>query len=43
VARRDRIDSTRHASPLREAPDAHRLDTTGRTVEQVVEEVLSWL
>jgi 3-phosphoshikimate 1-carboxyvinyltransferase len=43
VARRDRIDSTRDASPLREAPDAHRLDTTGHTVQDVVEEVLSWL
>jgi len=43
VARRDRIDSTRDASPLREAEDAHRLDTTGRTVDDVVEEVLSWL
>jgi 3-phosphoshikimate 1-carboxyvinyltransferase len=43
MARRDRIDSTRHASPLREAEDAHRLDTTGRTVQDVVEEVLSWL
>ncbi len=43
VARRDRIDSTRDVSPLREAPDARRLDTTGRTVGQVVEEVLSWL
>ncbi len=43
VARRDRIDSTREASPLREAEDAHRLDTTGRTVQDVVEEVLSCL
>jgi 3-phosphoshikimate 1-carboxyvinyltransferase len=43
LARRDRIDSTRDASPLREAEDAHRLDTTGRTVHDVVEEVLSWL
>jgi cytidylate kinase len=43
VARRDRIDSTRDASPLREAEGAHRLDTTGRTVQDVVEEVLSWL
>jgi len=43
VARRDRIDSTRNASPLREADDAHRLDTTGRTVQDVVEEVMSWL
>ena len=43
VARRDRMDTTRQASPLREAEDAHRLDTTGRTVQDVVEEVLSWL
>jgi 3-phosphoshikimate 1-carboxyvinyltransferase len=43
MERRDRIDSTRDASPLREAEDAHRLDTTDRTVEDVVEEVLSWL
>ena len=43
LARRDRIDSTRDVSPLREAEDAHRLDTTGRTVQDVVEEVLSWL
>jgi cytidylate kinase len=43
VARRDRLDSTREASPLVSAPDAHILDTTGRSVEEVVEEVLSWL
>jgi 3-phosphoshikimate 1-carboxyvinyltransferase len=43
VARRDRIDSTRDASPLREAEDAHRLDTTGRSVQDVVAEVLTWL
>jgi 3-phosphoshikimate 1-carboxyvinyltransferase len=43
LARRDRIDSTREASPLREAEDAHRLDTTGRSVQDVVQEVLSWL
>ena len=43
VARRDRLDSTRAASPLREADDARRLDTTGRSVDDVIEEVLSWL
>jgi 3-phosphoshikimate 1-carboxyvinyltransferase len=43
VARRDRIDSTRTASPLQKAPDAVLLDTTGRTPHDVVEEVLSWL
>jgi 3-phosphoshikimate 1-carboxyvinyltransferase len=43
LARRDRIDATRDASPLQAAADAHRLDTTARTVQDVVEEVLSWL
>ena len=43
VARRDRIDSTRAASPLLKAGDARLLDTTGRSVEDVVEEVLGWL
>ena len=43
VARRDLLDSTRTASPLREADDARRLDTTGRSVEDVIQEVLSWL
>ena len=43
VATRDLLDSTRQASPLTQAPDAHVLDTTGRSVEDVVEEVLSWL
>lgn len=43
VARRDRIDSTRAASPLARADDAHLLDTTGRRVDSVVEEILSWL
>jgi 3-phosphoshikimate 1-carboxyvinyltransferase len=43
VARRDHLDSTRAASPLAQAPDAHLLDTTGRTVHDVVEEVLGWL
>ncbi len=43
LARRDEIDSTRAASPLTRADDARLLDTTGRSVEDVVEEVLSWL
>jgi len=43
LARRDELDRGRAASPLLAAADAHRLDTTGRTVEDVVEEVLSWL
>jgi cytidylate kinase len=43
VARRDRIDSTRAASPLEVADGAHVIDTTGRSVNDVVKEVLGWL
>jgi len=43
VARRDRLDSNRATSPLVQADDARLLDTTGRAVEDVVAEVLSWL
>jgi cytidylate kinase len=43
VARRDQADSTREASPLRRADDAIVLDTTGRTVEDVVGEVIQCL
>jgi cytidylate kinase len=43
VARRDHLDSTRQISPLAVADDAHELDTTERSVEEVVEQVLSWL
>jgi cytidylate kinase len=41
IARRDHIDSTRPASPLSVAPDAVRIDTTGRDVDAVVSEVLA--
>ena len=37
IAHRDRIDSTRAASPLATADDAHVIDTTGLTVDGVVE------
>jgi cytidylate kinase len=43
MATRDTIDSTRDASPLQQAPDALVIDTTDRTVEQVVELVLEQL
>jgi cytidylate kinase len=43
VARRDVIDSTRNASPLRQAEDALVLDTTGRSVDEVVEEITQCL
>jgi CMP/dCMP kinase len=38
-AERDERDSSRAHSPLRAAPDAVELDTTGLTVEQVVERI----
>jgi cytidylate kinase len=41
MARRDRIDSTRSASPLAAAGDAVELDTTDLTAEQVIEKVLA--
>ncbi len=43
VARRDRLDSTRAASPLEVAEGAHVVDTTDRSVDDVVKEVLGWL
>jgi cytidylate kinase len=41
IARRDHIDSTRPAAPLRVAEDAVRIDTTDRDIEAVVNEVLA--
>jgi cytidylate kinase len=43
VSRRDVADSTREASPLRQADDALVLDTTGRDVDDVVEEIIQCL
>jgi cytidylate kinase len=41
IARRDHVDSTRPASPLMVAEDAVRIDTTGRDIDAVVDEVLA--
>jgi cytidylate kinase len=38
--RRDRFDSSRAVSPLHPAPDALRIDTTDRTVDDVVRDVV---
>ena len=43
MRRRDELDSSRATSPLLAAPDAIVLDSTGRSVDSVVEEVLSHL
>ena len=40
IRRRDERDSTRACSPLKPAPDAVFLDTTNKTPEEVLEEVL---
>src|SRR5690606_31472410 len=39
IARRDRLDAERAVAPLRKAPDAVLVDTTGRAVEDVVDEL----
>ena len=43
IARRDAYDQGRDASPLTEAPDAVVVDTTGRSVEEIIDEVLGHL
>ncbi len=40
LGRRDRLDSTRTASPLVAADDAIRIDTTGRPIDDVVREIV---
>jgi len=40
LVKRDRIDSTREESPLRQAADAVVLDTTGKTLDEQVDEVV---
>lgn len=43
LARRDRLDSTRKSSPLRVADRAVVIDTTARTIDEVVEQVVALL
>jgi CMP/dCMP kinase len=43
IARRDKVDSTRAVSPMMIAEDALVIDTTGRTIDEIVGEVLSKL
>ena len=42
IAERDLRDSTRAVAPLRPAPDARVLDSTGLSIEAVVAQVLEW-
>jgi cytidylate kinase len=39
IEERDRLDETRKISPLRQAPDAHVIDSSSLTAEQVVDEI----
>lgn len=41
IARRDALDQGRNDSPLTEAPGSVVIDTTGRTVDDIVDEVLA--
>ncbi|MFX5793940.1 (d)CMP kinase, partial [Acinetobacter baumannii] len=41
IAERDQRDSTRAVAPLKPAPDAEVIDSTGLTIPQVIEQVLS--
>ena len=43
LARRDHLDSTRQSSPLRVADRAVVIDTTARTIDEVVEQVVGLL
>lgn len=43
ILRRDKIDSTRQHAPLKPAEDAIIIDTDGKTIEEVLHEVLSYL
>ena len=40
IERRDRLDSTREIAPLKKALDAEEIDTTGMTIDEVVEKIL---
>lgn len=39
IEQRDHLDSTRTVSPLKQAADAIKIDTTGMSIEQVVEQI----
>ena len=39
IERRDAIDSSRDTSPLKPASDAVQMDSTGRTIEQIIERI----
>ncbi len=42
IVERDRLDQERDIAPLLQAPDARLIDSTGRTVDEVAEEIVQW-
>jgi CMP/dCMP kinase len=42
IEERDRSDSTRESAPLRQAPDARVLDSTGLSFDEQVQQVVEW-
>lgn len=42
IIERDARDAARPVAPLKQEPDAKRLDTTALTIDQAVEQVLTW-
>jgi CMP/dCMP kinase len=40
IAQRDRLDEEREIAPLVRAPDAHLIDSTGRSIDEVAEEIV---
>lgn len=43
IVKRDQLDSSRDISPLTKAPDAHIVDSTGKTADEVVDEILNMI
>ena len=43
IAERDRVDSTRAVSPLKQAEDAILIDSSTLTKEETVQEILQWI
>jgi len=41
IKKRDEIDSNREVAPLRKSPDAYLIDTTNKTIDESVQEVIS--
>ncbi|HHV46695.1 MAG TPA: (d)CMP kinase [Tissierellia bacterium] len=41
IKERDKIDSTRKIAPLKKSPDAYEIDTTNKTIEECVDEIIN--